>query len=56
MASSSSEHVLVWDLETVPDVAAVSRINGRELSEAEVAEYLGDKFPALPLHKIVAVV
>jgi len=47
--------VLVWDLETVPDFAAVSRINGRDMSDAEVEEYLGDKFPALPLHKIVCI-
>jgi predicted PolB exonuclease-like 3'-5' exonuclease len=46
---------LVWDLETVPDLAAVSRINGRDMSDAEADEYLGDKFPALPLHKIVCI-
>ena len=55
MASSSSEPVLVWDLETVPDLAAVSRINGRDMSDAEAEEYLGDTFPALPLHKIVCI-
>ncbi len=51
----SGSYVLVWDLETVPDLAAVSRIHGREMTDAEVEEYLGDKFPALPLHKIVCI-
>jgi predicted PolB exonuclease-like 3'-5' exonuclease len=54
-ASSDGPHVLVWDLETAPDVEAVSRIKGRAMSEAEVDEYLGDKFPALPLHRIVCI-
>ncbi|MCX7359605.1 MAG: 3'-5' exonuclease [Alphaproteobacteria bacterium] len=54
-AAIGGPYVLVWDLETVPDIAAVSRINGRDMSEAEVEEYLGDKFPALPLHKIVCI-
>jgi predicted PolB exonuclease-like 3'-5' exonuclease len=54
-AAIGGPHVLVWDLETVPDLAAVSRINGRDMSEAEVEQYLGDKFPALPLHKIVCI-
>jgi predicted PolB exonuclease-like 3'-5' exonuclease len=47
--------VLVWDLETVPDLAAVSRINGRDMSDEEAEEFLGSKFPALPLHKIVCI-
>jgi predicted PolB exonuclease-like 3'-5' exonuclease len=54
-AAIGGPHVLVWDLETVPDLAAVSRINGRDMSDAEADEYLGDKFPALPLHKIVCI-
>ncbi len=53
--ASGGPYVVVWDLETVPELAAVSRINGRDISDAEVAEYLGDKFPALPLHKIVRI-
>jgi predicted PolB exonuclease-like 3'-5' exonuclease len=39
----------------VPDLAAVSRINGRDMSDAEAEEHLGDKFPPLPLHKIVCI-
>lgn len=47
--------VLVWDLETVPDLAAVARINGREMTDAEAEEFLGEKFPPLPLHRIVCI-
>lgn len=41
--------------ETVPDLAAVSRIDGHDMSEAEAEQYLGHKFPALPLHKLVCI-
>ena len=51
-----STHVIVWDLETVPDLAAAARILGfDEHCEAEVKEALGDKFAKLPLHKIVCI-
>lgn len=51
-----ADHVLVWDLETVPDLPAVARANG--LSEENVAaaqDALGDKFPKLPFHQIVCI-
>jgi predicted PolB exonuclease-like 3'-5' exonuclease len=51
-----SEHVIVFDLETVPDVQAGARIHGcADKSEAVVRELLGDKFQKLPLHKIVCI-
>jgi 3'-5' exonuclease len=55
LGNAGGSYVLVWDLETVPDAAAVSSIAGRSMSDAEVQEYLGDKFPALPLHRIVCI-
>ena len=41
--------VLVWDLETVPDLAAVARIHGLEGEPEEVVrEALAPKFPKHP--------
>jgi hypothetical protein len=43
----------VWDLETVPDLAAAARmLDMGNASEAEVREALGPCFPKHPLHKI----
>ena len=39
--AADGPRVLVWDLETVPVLAAVSRINGRDMTDAEAEEYLG---------------
>ena len=52
-----SEHsVIVWDLETVPDLAAAARLFDLEnATEAEVREALGTGFPKHPLHKIVCI-
>jgi predicted PolB exonuclease-like 3'-5' exonuclease len=51
-----NKHVVVWDLETVPDLAAVSRIHGiDERDEEACRKVLGEKFPKLVLHKIVAI-
>jgi 3'-5' exonuclease len=42
---SPIDRVLVWDLETVPDLAAVARAYGlKESDEAAAREALGDKF------------
>jgi predicted PolB exonuclease-like 3'-5' exonuclease len=50
------DHLLVWDLETVPDLAAVARVHGRdEGDEAAAREKLGDAFPKLIFHRIVCV-
>jgi predicted PolB exonuclease-like 3'-5' exonuclease len=48
--------VIVWDLETVPDLEAAARM--LELSnatDAEVREALGPGFPKHPLHKIACI-
>jgi 3'-5' exonuclease len=48
--------VIVWDLETVPDLSAAARMLGlATASELEVREALGPGFPKHPLHKIVCI-
>lgn len=48
-----SQHVVVFDLETIPCVDTLARLHGRETcSDDEAAEILGEKFPKLPLHKV----
>ena len=48
--------VIVWDLETVPDVggfAAANDLVGK--SEIEIREAIGDKFPKHIYHSIVCI-
>lgn len=53
---STLEQVVVFDLETVPDLEAYRRAEGLgSLSDAETLERLGDKFPKLPYHQIVCI-
>src|SRR4051794_34180462 len=53
---SPLDHVLVWDLETVPDLPCVARVNGLDGSDEEaVREKLGDKFPKHIFHQIVCI-
>ena len=41
-----SDHVIVWDLETVPDIAGYAAANGLTgKSNEEIQESLGNKFP-----------
>lgn len=48
-----NQHVIVFDLETVPCTETLARLHGREaLTDDEAVEILGDKFPKLPLHKV----
>jgi 3'-5' exonuclease len=48
--------IIVWDLETIPDLRAGSRMLGLETAtEAEVRKALGEGFPKHPLHKIVCI-
>jgi predicted PolB exonuclease-like 3'-5' exonuclease len=50
------QSVIVWDLETVPDLAAAARmLDLGDASEADVREALGSGFPKHPLHKIVCI-
>ena len=51
-----AEHVLVWDLETVPDLAAVARVHGlANVADPEARAALGEGFPKLPYHQIVCI-
>ena len=44
--------VIIWDLETVPDLVAAARLHGMVGStDTDVRAELGDKFPKLILHK-----
>ena len=50
------QSVIVWDLETVPDLAAAARMLGLgNAPDAEVREALGPGFPKHPLHKIACI-
>ena len=50
------QSVIVWDLETIPDLAAAARmLDLGHAPEAEVREALGSGFPKHPLHKIVCI-
>src|SRR5271167_1437658 len=52
----SDQSVIVWDLETVPDLAAAARmLDLSNAADAEVREALGTGFPKHPLHKIVCI-
>jgi 3'-5' exonuclease len=51
-----SRHVIVWDLETVPDIAgyaAANDLTGK--SNEEIREALGNKFPKHIYHSIVCI-
>lgn len=51
-----SDHVLVWDLETIPDLEAVGRVHDLEFGDDQGArDILGEKFPKHPFHKIVCI-
>src|SRR5947209_20635049 len=51
-----NNQVLVWDLETVPDLQCVSRVHGLEEDDAEGARAaIGEKMPRLPFCQIVCV-
>jgi 3'-5' exonuclease len=51
-----TEHVLIWDIETIPDVSAMARIYGRPvMTPAEVRDALAGQFPKLPVHRIVCI-
>src|SRR3712207_3336897 len=53
---SPLDHVLTFDLETVPDLPCVARVNGfDEDAEDAAREKLGDKFPKLIFHRIVVI-
>jgi 3'-5' exonuclease len=50
------QSVIVWDLETIPDLAAAARMFDMETAaEADVRQAIGSSFPKHPLHKIVCI-
>jgi predicted PolB exonuclease-like 3'-5' exonuclease len=50
------QSVIVWDLETVPDLEAAARmLDMGGAPEADVRQALGSGFPKHPLHKIVCI-
>jgi 3'-5' exonuclease len=50
------QSVIVWDLETVPDLAAAARmLDLGDAPETKVREALGSGFPKHPLHKIACI-
>jgi 3'-5' exonuclease len=49
-------HVLVWDIETVPDLAGFAAANGYDgKSDDEIRAELGDKFPKHIYHSIICI-
>src|SRR5829696_6159795 len=51
-----SEYVVVWDLETIPDLACVARVNLlADGDDAGARAALGDKFPKLLFHKVACI-
>ena len=51
-----SDHVIVWDLETVPDITGYAAANGLTgKSNEEIRESLGNKFPKHIYHSIVCI-
>lgn len=56
LGGMAPEQVVVFDLETVPDLQAYRRAEGLgSLCDAETLERLGDKFPKLPYHQIACI-
>jgi 3'-5' exonuclease len=52
----SEQSVIVWDLETIPDLAAAARMFDMETAaEVDVRQAVGSGFPKHPLHKIVCI-
>lgn len=49
-------YVVAFDLETIPDLEAVSRVHGIDPHDDERAqEIVGDKFCKLPLHRVACI-
>jgi 3'-5' exonuclease len=49
-------HILVWDLETIPDLKGLAAANGHDgKTEDEIREALGDKFPKHIYHSIICI-
>jgi hypothetical protein len=50
------QSIIVWDIETVPDLRGFAAANGLEgKSDEEVREALGEKFPKHVFHSVVCI-
>ena len=55
-ASAMPSNVIVWDLETVPDLKGFAAANDLEgKSDDEIREAMGDKFPKHIYHSIACI-
>jgi predicted PolB exonuclease-like 3'-5' exonuclease len=51
-----SNRILVWDLETVPDLQGFAAANGHDgKADHEIREAIGDKFPKHIFHSIICI-
>jgi predicted PolB exonuclease-like 3'-5' exonuclease len=51
-----STHILVWDIETVPDLRGFAAANGHDgKSDDEIRAEMGDKFPKHICHSIICI-
>jgi 3'-5' exonuclease len=51
-----SNHILVWDLETVPDLRGFATANGHDgKTDDEIRAEMGDKFPKHIYHSIICI-
>ena len=52
----ANDSIIVWDLETIPDLRAAGRVLGLSgKADDEIRAELGDAFPKLPLHSIACI-
>jgi len=53
---NANSYVLVWDLETVPDIKGFAAANGHDgKSDEEIRAAIGDKFPKHLYHSIICI-
>lgn len=56
LSNMCDNFVVVWDLETAPDLAAAGRVLGlTEKSDDDIRAEMGGGFPRPPLHSIVCI-
>jgi predicted PolB exonuclease-like 3'-5' exonuclease len=56
LRNEHSAHVIVWDIETIPDLKGFAAANGHVgKGDAEVRAELGDKFPKHIYHSIICI-
>ena len=49
-------HLIVWDIETVPDLRGFAAANGHDgKSDEEIREAMGEKFPKHIYHSIICI-